>query len=78
MSQSLKVTEFTVIKWPPQSLDRNPMELLRDVAKRETHITDVWWTDLHLCDAIMSLWTKTFEQHLVEFISTGNYSSSES
>ncbi len=62
--------EFTLLKWPPQSPDRNPIEQLWDVVEREIHIMDVQPTNLQqLCDAIMSIWTKISEecfQHLVE------------
>lgn len=62
--------EFTVLKWPPQSPDLNPIEHLRDVVEREIRIMDVQPTNLRqLCDAIMSIWTKISEecfQHLVE------------
>ncbi len=62
--------EFTLLKWPPQSPDLNPIEHLWDVVEREIHIMDVQSTNLQqLCDAIMSIWTKVSEecfQHLVE------------
>ncbi len=62
--------EFTLLKWPPQSPDLNPIEHLWDVVEREIHIMDVQPTNLQqLCDAIMSTWTKISEecfQHLVE------------
>ncbi len=62
--------EFTLLKWPPQSPDLNPIEHLWDVLEREIHIMDVQPTNLQqLCDAIMSTWTKISEecfQHLVE------------
>ncbi len=62
--------EFTLLKWPPQSPDLNPIEHLWDVVEREIHIMDVQPTNLQqLCDAIMSIWTKISEecfQHLVE------------
>ncbi len=51
--------EFTLLKWPPQSPDFNPIEHLWDVVEREIHIMDVQPTNLQqLRDAIMSIWTK--------------------
>ncbi len=62
--------EFTLLKWPPQSPDLNPIEHLWDVDEREIRIMDVQPTNLQqLCDAIRSIWTKISEecfQHLVE------------
>ncbi len=62
--------EFTLLKWPPQSPDLNPIEHLCDVVEREIHIMDVQPTNLQqLCDDIMSIWTKISEesfQHIVE------------
>ncbi len=62
--------EFTLLKWPPQSPDLNPIEHLWDVVEREIRIMDVQPTNLQqLRDAIMSIWTKISEeclQHLVE------------
>ncbi len=62
--------EFTLLKWPPQSSNLNPKELLWDVVEREIRIMDVQPTNLQqLRDAIMSIWTKISEecfQHLVE------------
>ncbi len=61
---------LTLLKWPPQSPDLNPIEHLWVVIEREIHIMDVQTTNLQqLCDAIMSIWTKISEecfQHLVE------------
>jgi len=49
--------EFTVLKWPPQSLDLNPIEHLWDVVERELRTLDVYPTNLHqLQDAILSMW----------------------
>ncbi len=49
--------EFTLLKWPPQSPDLNPVEQLWDVVEREIHIMDVQPTNLQqLCDAIMTIW----------------------
>ncbi len=62
--------EFTLLKWPPQSPDLNPIEHLWDVVEWEIRIMDVQLTNLQqLCDAIMSIWTKISVyclQHLVE------------
>ncbi len=62
--------EFTLLSWPPQSPDINPIEHLWDVVEREIHIMDVQPKNLQqLCDAIMSIWTKVSEecfQNLVE------------
>ncbi len=62
--------DFTLLKWPPQSLDLNPIEHLWDVVEREIHIMDVQLTNLQkLRDVIMSIWTKISEeclQHLVK------------
>ncbi len=62
--------EFTLLKWPPQSPDLNPIEHLWDVVEWEFCIMDVQLTNLQqLRDSIMSKWTKISEecfQHLVE------------
>ncbi len=55
--------EFTLLKWPPQSPDLNPIEHLWDVVEREIHIMDVLPKNLQqLRDAIMSIWTKISEE----------------
>ncbi len=38
--------EFTLLKWPPQSPDLNPIEHLLDVVEREIRIMDVQTTNL--------------------------------
>ncbi len=62
--------EFTLLKWPPQSPDLNPIEHLWDVVEQEIRITNVQPTKLQQQrDAIVSIWTKISEecfQHLVE------------
>ncbi len=62
--------EYTLLKWPPQSPDLNPIEHLWDVVEWKIHIMDMQATNLQqLHDAIMSIWTKISEecfQHLVE------------
>jgi len=48
--------EFTVLKWPPQSPDLNPIEHIWDVVERELRAPDVHPTNLHqLQDAILSI-----------------------
>ncbi len=55
--------EFTLLKWPPQSPDLNPIEHIWDLVEREICIMDVQLTNLQqLRDAIMSIWTKISEQ----------------
>ncbi len=55
--------EFTLLKWPPQSPDLNPIEQLWDVVEREIRIMNVQPTNLQqLRDAIMSIWTKINEE----------------
>ncbi len=54
----LEHNEFTLLKWPPESPDINPIEHLWDVVEREIHIMDVKPTNLQqLHDAIMSIRT---------------------
>jgi len=48
--------EFTVLKWPPQSPDLNPIEHFWDVVEQELGALDVHSTNLHqLQDAILSI-----------------------
>ncbi len=48
--------ELSLLKWPPQSSELNPIEHLWDVVEREIRIMDVQPTNLQqLCDAIMSI-----------------------
>ncbi len=61
--------EFTLLKWPPQSPDLNPIEHLWDVVEREIHIMDVQTTNLQqLCDDIMSKWTKISEERFQQLV----------
>jgi len=65
--------EFTVLKWPPQSPDLNPIKHIWDVVEREFCAMDVHPTNLYqLQDALLSIWTnisKECFQHLVESMS---------
>ncbi len=61
--------EFTLLKWPPQSPDLNPIEQLCDVVEREIHIMDVQTTNLqklwcYHVNMDQNLWG--IFQHLVE------------
>ncbi len=62
--------EFTLLKWPPQSPDLNPIEHLWDEVEWEIRIMDVQPANLQkLHNAIISIWTKISEecfQNLVE------------
>lgn len=49
----------TLLKWPPQSPELIPIEHLWDLVE----ILDVQPTNLkHLCDAIVSIWSKISEE----------------
>ncbi len=55
--------EFTLLKWPPELPDLNPIEHLWDVVEWEIRIMNVQPTNLQqLRDAIMSIWTKISEE----------------
>ena len=55
--------EFSVLQWPSQSVDLNPVEHLWDAVEREIHSMNVQLTNLQkLRDAIMSTWNRIFEK----------------
>jgi len=62
--------ELTVLKWPPQSPDLNPIDHLWNVVERELRVLDVHPTNLHqLQDVVLSKWaniSKECFQHLIE------------
>jgi len=61
--------EFTVLKWPPQSPDLNPIEHLWDVVEQELRALDVYPTNLHqLQDAILSIWANISKECFQYFV----------
>ncbi len=55
--------EFTLLKWPPQSPDLDPIKHIWDVVEWESHIMDVQPTNLQQQHgATMSIWTKISEE----------------
>lgn len=61
--------DFTVLQWPPQSPDLNPVRHLWDVVEREFRSETVQLSNLQTLhdDAIMSTWTRVAKecfQHL--------------
>lgn len=48
--------KFSVLKWPPQAADLNLTQQLWDVVKRE----------IHIIDAIMSIWIQIYAQMFPE------------
>ncbi len=57
--------EFTLLKWPPQSPDLNPIEPLWDLVEREIHIMDVQTTNLQHCVMLSCQFLRIFFQHRV-------------
>uniref|UniRef100_A0A3Q2D6V6 Tc1-like transposase DDE domain-containing protein n=1 Tax=Cyprinodon variegatus TaxID=28743 RepID=A0A3Q2D6V6_CYPVA len=62
--------QFSVLHWPPQSPDLNPIERLWDVIEREIRVMDGQPTNLQqLREAVMSGWSRISEEcfrHAVE------------
>lgn len=55
----LRENEFTVLQWPPQSPDHNPIEHLWDVVEWKICIMEMQLINVQQhCDVIMSIWTK--------------------
>ncbi len=61
--------ELTLLKWPPESPDLNPIEHFWDVVEWEICIIDVQSTNLQqLRDTILSIWTKISEEYFQHFV----------
>jgi len=60
--------EFSVLKWPPQSADLNPIEHLWDVVERELCDLDVHPTNFQVQNAILSIWANISKECFLHLI----------